>query len=69
MMDFIPKFIAKHVLDRCKRAPLVVSLKVLDVLQEKGVRSMMRDDLGKVKEEGALGIAEKAVRPSQGVLL
>jgi hypothetical protein len=45
-----------------------MSLKIFDVLQQKRTRLVMGDYLRKVKEQGALRIAKKAMRSSERVL-
>src|SRR5690606_22886384 len=66
---FVPELIPQHVEDDTHRAAPIMTHEVLDVLQKERAGPVNPEDLRYVKEESALSLIRKPVRPSQGILL
>jgi hypothetical protein len=69
VVDVIAKVLCEDLMDRLERAPLVVALQILYVLQHERCRAMVVEDRGDVEEEVALPFILEAMFATKAVLL
>ncbi|GAB1582924.1 hypothetical protein PPNSA23_28670 [Phyllobacterium phragmitis] len=67
MLHVVTELVLQHIHNRPERLAPVVILKVLDVLKEESCGTMMSYDLGCIKEECSLRVAEETVRPFERI--
>ena len=67
--DVVAEILGEHAADDLKSPALVMTLEVLDVLQQECLRPLLRDNPGDVEEQGALSLILEPVLPAKGILL